>query len=357
MRGKIFISYRRDDARADARSIYQRLQRSFGSDQLFMDVDSIPRGSDFRVLLDRYLKQCKVMLVVIGQRWLDARDEQGKRRIDDPTDFVRLELAMALTRKVAVIPVLVDGARLPRQDELPDELKPLVFRQSASVRHETFARDLDVLERDIEQNVKPAIGPRTIAAALGAFALAGLGAWLWPQVSMRPASSGTATVTAPTSFGVQSSQLAAWQKEVRPISFKVEASPDTGRPERLAERIRKLSNGQVELAIQPARSVSQAADRIEALSKGTIDAVWEHPTYWTYYLQMSSAFAIYSGQVPLGLDNGRFARWLTERGVRELNQLYQERLGLNVVALPCYISPADGCWLKKPINSVGELNG
>src|SRR5438876_7475462 len=118
MVGRVFISYRRDDTAADARSVYQRMQRTFGSRQLFMDVDSIQRGRDFHQVLEDHLRKSAVMLAVIGPRWSDARDADGNRRLDDPEDFIRLEVARALNRDIAVVPVLVGGARMPKSADL-----------------------------------------------------------------------------------------------------------------------------------------------------------------------------------------------------------------------------------------------
>jgi len=155
MRGKIFISYRRDDARADARSIYQHLQRTFSSDALFMDVDTIQRGRDFREVIDAYLADSAVLLVIIGANWAGTTGVGQTRRLDDPSDFVRIEIASALRSKVLVIPVLVDGAPIPREEDLPEDLKPLVYRQSARVTHENFSGDM----RRIEADLRALIGP------------------------------------------------------------------------------------------------------------------------------------------------------------------------------------------------------
>lgn len=355
MRDKIFISYRRDDARADARSIYQRLERSFGAERLFMDVDSIPRGSDFRVLLDRFLRQCTVLLVVIGRGWLDARDEHGNRRIDDPADFVRIEVAMALARKVAVIPVLLDDARMPTHDDLPLDLKPLAFRQAASVRHETFARDMDVLDNDIRLLVASAKQRRVLAwATLGLIALGAICLLLWPQLVMRSTPGHTEVSTSSIgNNGAGKSQITAWQKEVQPSSFRIEESLSAGRPARLSGRIREISKRQIELIIEP-RSGTSASARMEALSAGKVDAAWETPTIWW---RSSAAFHVYAGTVPLGLDNQRHARWLVDRGLRELNQLIREKLGLNIKALACYVNPPEGFWLRKPVTAVADLKG
>jgi hypothetical protein len=147
--GNIFISYRRDDTRADARSIYQRLQKTFGAKKLFMDVDTIERGRDFRSVIDAYLANSAAMLVLIGRNWLGTSPNADARRINDPSDFVSVEISTALRRDIPVIPVLVDGAQMPQSQDLPDEIKPLAFRQAARISHENFSTDIERLERDL----------------------------------------------------------------------------------------------------------------------------------------------------------------------------------------------------------------
>ena len=119
MAGKIFINYRRDDLIGMAGRLHDRLAQTFGHDNLFIDVDNIPVGADFVAHLNSQVAGCNVLLVVIGPNWLNAKDESGGRRIDDPDDFVAIEIAAALTRDIRVIPVLVDGARVPKASELP----------------------------------------------------------------------------------------------------------------------------------------------------------------------------------------------------------------------------------------------
>lgn len=120
---KIFISYRREDSDEAAGRLSDHLVRQFGQDRVFMDVDGIAPGRDFRKVIDETLAQCDVLLGVIGRSWLDARDAAGKRRLDDESDFVRLEIATALRRDIPVIPVRVQGAGIPKPDQLPDDLK------------------------------------------------------------------------------------------------------------------------------------------------------------------------------------------------------------------------------------------
>src|SRR6516165_7660967 len=114
MSGQIFISYRREENRWSARSLYDLLSTSFDRKQIFMDVDAILMGEDFVRAIETAVANCDVLIAVIGERWLTCTDEQGNRRLDDREDFVRIEIATALKRGIRVIPVLVDGASMPR---------------------------------------------------------------------------------------------------------------------------------------------------------------------------------------------------------------------------------------------------
>jgi class 3 adenylate cyclase/tetratricopeptide (TPR) repeat protein len=142
---KVFISYRRGDAAGYAGRVSDRLSDELGQDALFMDVDAIPLGSDFVKVLREEVGRCQVLLALIGPSWLGALDGQGKRRLDDPDDFVRIEIATALIRDIPVIPVLFDGVAMPAADSLPDNLKELRHRNALNVRHEAFHADLDKL--------------------------------------------------------------------------------------------------------------------------------------------------------------------------------------------------------------------
>jgi hypothetical protein len=145
MAGKIFINYRREESGHVASRLHDRLAQAFGRDNLFMDVDHIPLGGDFVTHLNNQVAACDAMLVIIGPNWLTAKDETGQRLLDQPDDFVAIEIAAALSRNIRVIPVLIAGARMPRANELPDALKPLALRQAAEIRHATFGRDAAVL--------------------------------------------------------------------------------------------------------------------------------------------------------------------------------------------------------------------
>jgi hypothetical protein len=130
----IFISYRRADSAAICGRIYDRLVAAFGRDAIFKDVDSIPLGTDFAQYIGSILAQCAAQVVVIGPRWLSLADESGRRRLDDPGDYVRLEVEGALRRGIPVVPVLVDGATMPPVDHLPPSLQQLARLPSLPVR-------------------------------------------------------------------------------------------------------------------------------------------------------------------------------------------------------------------------------
>jgi TIR domain len=120
---RIFISYRRRDAKHAARALHERLSEHFGEERVFMDLHDIGGGVDFVDVICRELETCGAVVVVIGEHWLTA--EEGGRRLDDPNDFVRMEVRLALARGAFVVPVLVDGAKMPGGRDLPDDIKPL----------------------------------------------------------------------------------------------------------------------------------------------------------------------------------------------------------------------------------------
>jgi len=149
MRG-IFISYRRDDAEGQAGRLFDDLSAHFGRDAVFMDVAGIKKGVDFRRIIDEHVASCGVLLVIIGKRWLTATDSQGRRRLDDPNDFVRLETAAALSRDIPVVPVLVQDAVMPTEQELPDALKELAFRNGTGLTHARWDSDVKLLIEDLK---------------------------------------------------------------------------------------------------------------------------------------------------------------------------------------------------------------
>jgi hypothetical protein len=151
MAGKIFVNYRRGDDPGFAQALFGRLEQAFSHEQLFMDVDNIAPGLDFVRVLDERVAECDVVLAVIGKGWIEARDAGGSRRLDDPDDFVRIEIVSALSQGKRVIPVLVGDAQMPRREDLPEALQPLVRRNAVRLTHERFRADTQGLVRALQQ--------------------------------------------------------------------------------------------------------------------------------------------------------------------------------------------------------------
>jgi TIR domain len=150
----IFISYRRDDSTVVSGRIYDRLVETFGRNAIFKDVDNIPLGVNFADYLAGVLAQTSVQLVIIGPRWFDA-DSQGRRRLDDPGDFVRLEIETAIQRGIPIIPLMVNGATLPAVDHLPPSLRNLPLQNGVGIRGADFERDMGKVSATLARWVKP----------------------------------------------------------------------------------------------------------------------------------------------------------------------------------------------------------
>jgi len=149
----IFVSYRREDSEGEAGRLFDDLVGHFGETAVFLDVAAIEVGRDFRKAIDESVASCGVLLAVIGKNWIDARNEEGHRRLDDPSDFVRLETASALKRDIPVIPVLVHGARMPRPEQLPADLKELAYRNGVELTHARWRSDVELLIKALGRHV------------------------------------------------------------------------------------------------------------------------------------------------------------------------------------------------------------
>ena len=173
----IFISYRRGDGGGYAGRIFDRLRQQFGDGEVFRDVDTIDSGTRFPDAIGRQLEDCRVFVVIIGPTWISASDENGARRLDNPQDWVRIEIATALKRNVCVIPVTVGGAAVPAAQYLPEDLRSLADWQRRDLRDgDTWGSDLELLVRRIakELGFKPTQFKRKAAVALVSIALLGV---------------------------------------------------------------------------------------------------------------------------------------------------------------------------------------
>jgi len=157
----VFVSYRRADAQGWAGRLGEDLAEAFGDVARFFDLASIPPGADFLVEIEGAIAKADASLVLIGPRWLDAADAVGARRLDNPDDVVRLEIASALARSIPVIPVLLGGASMPRSTDLPEPLQPLARRNAVELSDSRWEYDRDRLFEALEAQA----GMRRVSAA------------------------------------------------------------------------------------------------------------------------------------------------------------------------------------------------
>ena len=168
--GRVFISYRRQDTAWPARQLYDVLVAELGADRVFKDVDDIEPGDDFVERIQSAVGSCEVLLALIGPQWLTVTDANGAKRIDDPEDFVRLEVETALTRDdVRVIPILVDNAKMPTPQQLPKELAALTRRQAVEINPVNFdtRRLLRVLNHTLDEGRGEPAEPAGSGAGVG----------------------------------------------------------------------------------------------------------------------------------------------------------------------------------------------
>jgi hypothetical protein len=149
-RPKIFLCYRRQDTQGFARGIYQSLVGKYGHEQVFRDIDSTPAGVRFSAWIESRVGQCSVMIVLIGDAWSAAKDQRGQRRLDLPKDWVRHEIEAALRRGIPIIPIRVQGARMPSEDELPPSIADLTGFQSAEITDSRWDFDVGLLIQAID---------------------------------------------------------------------------------------------------------------------------------------------------------------------------------------------------------------
>ncbi len=154
MTNSIFISYRRGTSSWVTRALHDVLCKHFGHEQVFMDVNDIDYGTDFATKIEQEVGRCSVVLGVIDPGWISITDENGNRRIDNPDDYVRLEIGMGLKRRVAVVPILVDGATNPKKSELPEDLKALSTQNAIELRHSHFEADCNVLVESLKKTLE-----------------------------------------------------------------------------------------------------------------------------------------------------------------------------------------------------------
>ena len=185
----IFISYRRDDTSGYAGRLYDQITAHFGDEHVFMDVADIEPGADFVQVLQDKVGTCDALIALIGKNWLTCKNDENRPRLSDPRDFVSAEIAAALKRNVEVIPVLVGGAKMPQEQELPRQLQFLSRHQALEVSDARFIRDvkdlIEVLERPAGKSKSILRKWLGITAICVCVLVIGSGIWIW-QSSRRP---------------------------------------------------------------------------------------------------------------------------------------------------------------------------
>jgi hypothetical protein len=239
--GRVFISYRREETAYPAGWLYDRLASRYGG-QVFKDIDSIQLGDDFVEVITRAVGSCDVLLALIGDQWLAITDARGRRRLDDPDDFVRLEIEAALTRNVRVIPILVEGARLPRADELPPSLAGLVRRQALELSPARFdfdtSRLLKVLDRTLAEMRTEHDSAAAVSAPAGKAADSGTTAPPTALDQREPAESSPLSSISPAASTTAAEAGAHHDGALDPGPSAAQRATPVGGPTRLARPVR-----------------------------------------------------------------------------------------------------------------------
>jgi TIR domain len=184
----IFVSYRREDSAGHAGRLFDQLKLRFGQKNVFWDVSgSIEPGEPFDGAIERAVASCDALLAIIGPTWVTSADAEGKRRIDDPHDFVRLEIGKALRRNVRVVPVLVHRATMPRMEELPGDLQPIARHQAIELSDSRWDHDVSQLIQSLDRKIgrqdwwQRLWRPIAVAAAVVFLSAGGVGLWVIQQ--------------------------------------------------------------------------------------------------------------------------------------------------------------------------------
>ena len=149
---KIFISYRRNDTKYVAKKIFKDLAYFFGEHNLFLDVDSIPPGVDFQTFIEKSVKECNILLAIIGSNWISSSEKEFKNKLFNPNDFVRIELEIAIQEKIPIIPILIDYAKFPSKEDLPNPLHPLTNKNAFPIRsNDLFTNDIKKISKILKK--------------------------------------------------------------------------------------------------------------------------------------------------------------------------------------------------------------
>jgi ankyrin repeat protein len=266
---RLFISYRRDDSAGHAGRLFDRLAERFGPKKVFRDIDTIAAGDDFVKAVRASVEQCDVLLVLIGPRWLSATDEDGRWRLADENDMVRLESAIALQRNLRVIPVLLQGAAMPKAKDLPAELAALARRNAVELRDASFERDVEhligLLGPSWRLRLARLLRSRAVQAALATTVAAVVGLWAYPLIALTPEKARIQVVQMGMTFDADTFVARAGHGDLTAVRLFLRAgmAPDSvDREQRTAAQMAAAAGHQSVLQVL----LEKGADAGEALS-------------------------------------------------------------------------------------------
>lgn len=398
---RIFISYRREDSEIWAARLEESLKREFPSDQVFRDVTTIAPGVDFVDALDAALRETVAAIVVIGPSWLSVTDKKGNRRLDQPKDFIRQEVAASLGREgVRVFPVLVDGAQMPGEEDLPEPLKPLWRRNALDLTVRHWDNDVAELVRHLRQvpglttpvpsadsredvdaaphPSPPPVGPpsrrRTLWAGVTLLIVSGVVAIALSQFDLtgkKPVQPVPPLVTPPVaqpkdSGAPPSREATPQQPDTRaaappekPASAVTLRGQDSytkafGFSENLVElagTVQSLSAGRVRFEVLPAGAVVRPLDVMDAVAKGILDFAWVAPGQ---FAGKDVTFALVDSP-PFGPAPADYLRWRKDPAVKRIiDELYSRH---GVRAIPGGVIWLADLWTNQPIRTAADLKG
>ena len=393
----IFLSYRRDDSSGYTGRLHDRFVQRWGRERVFMDLDNIDPGEDFLEVINRTLAQCAVVVVVVGPRWLTASDAGGRRRIDNPADAHRMEVEAGLARGIRVIPVLVGGADMPSEVDLPESMRAFARRNASEISDRRFDFDVgrlvDAIDRALTAPTPvreaPAASPPPLSPA---------------PASTPPTSSPPPRATEPPTVAGQTRgrplakiapavavvllavvAVAVWSagwlvRNTSPSSERTEApSPSSATPTSLYtgpaiklrgqhavagslvaadafevfdRNVRASTSDLIRLEILPIGAVVPASRVVDAVAKGSLDVSLLPPAF---LYGKDTAFALVDA-VPFGPDVSGYIRWRHEPDVvSSADALYRS---VGVKGILCGISaPIADIWSKRRIQRPSDLFG
>ncbi len=371
----VFLSYRRDDSAAYAGRVYDRLVARFGADQVFMDIDRIAPGENFVDAINRHVVESSAVLVLIGPRWADARGRSGQRRLHEVGDFVCLEVGAALQSAVRVVPVLVGGATMPRAQELPEVLRPLVALQALEISDGRFHYDVGRLIDAIEPVHERSATMRTLVAARStasrphsvfaghvtkarmlwfgsAAMIAAMAALLWSR-QPPPASASLPTKAKP---GAQPPQPAPRDTTTTPAVLHIKDtfpgdSSYSDAMRTLVTRLNTASGGQPLFLLVPSSGNATQANAVQALSRGSIEGA-SLPA--AALGGLDEAFFVLDGP-PFGPDVPAYGRWRRSAAVLAVADKMYAAQGLK--GLSCAVVPGVDLWSRTRLARTSDLRG